>query len=289
MIRLATAPDAWGVWYADDPRQIGWARYLDEVRDAGFTVTETGPWGYLPTDPANLKAELDQRGLSICGSALVHELAVPDAMASLLPRLRQTCALLKAMDAKWVVIMDDCPAPTPGHVRALGQEQWQLLIANTLAAARYVVETEGLKLAFHPHIGSGVETEAEVERLLADTPAELVDLCFDFGHHAYTGADAEAFMRRHADRIGYYHFKNVDPVMLKRIADEGMDYITGFGAGVMCALDAGVVDFAAVKAFLDARGFDGFAVYEQDMYPCPPDKPLPIARHNRAVLAQLGL
>jgi len=289
MIRLATAPDAWGVWYADDPKQVGWERYLDEVRDAGFTATETGPWGYLPTDPARLKAELDSRGLSICGSALVHLLARPDAMETLLPRLEQTCGLLKAMGAEWVVLMDDSGLPPEGGSRALPKAEWDLLVANTIAAAKYVVEEHGLKFTFHPHVGSGVETEEEVERLLAETPADLVGLCFDFGHHAYTGADAVAFMRRHADRIPYYHFKNVDPVLLKKINDEHIDFITGFQSGVMCELDRGIVDFHEVKAFLDQRGFDGFGVYEQDMYPCPPDKPFPIARHNRAVLKTLGL
>ncbi|WP_421761501.1 sugar phosphate isomerase/epimerase family protein [Devosia sp.] len=289
MIRLATAPDAWGVWYADDPRQVGWERYLDEVRDAGFTATETGPWGYLPTDPAQLADELESRGLSICGSALVHPLAPTDALDSLRPRLAQTCQLLNAMGAEWVVLMDDCGLPTEGQSRALAPDAWRQMIANTTEAARFVVEEHGLKFTFHPHVGSGVETEEEVERLLAETPADLVGLCFDFGHHAYTGADAVAFMRRHATRIPYYHFKNVDPVLLKTIQDNNIDYITGFQSGVMCELERGIVDFAEVKAFLDAAGFDGFAVYEQDMYPCPPDKPLPIARHNRAVLKSLGL
>lgn len=289
MIRLATAPDAWGVWYADDPRQVGWARYLDEVRDAGFTATETGPWGYLPTDPLRLADELGSRGLSICGSALVHPLAPSDALDSLRPRLAQTCQLLKAMGAEWVVVMDDCGLPTEGHSRALAPDDWHRLIANTTEAARFVVEEHGLKFTFHPHVGSGVETEEEVERLLAETPAALVGLCFDFGHHAYTGADAVAFMRKYAERIPYYHFKNVDPVLLRTIMNNDIDYITGFQSGVMCELDRGIVDFAEVKSFLEAGGFDGFAVYEQDMYPCPPDKPLPIARHNRAVLKTLGL
>lgn len=288
MVKLATAPDAWGVWYADDPKQVGWQRYLDEVRDAGFTTTETGPWGYLPTDPAHLSDELARRGLDICGSALVHLLAAPDAMDSLRSRLEQTASLLKALGAEWVVLMDDSGLPATGGQRALDAEKWRLLIDNTIAAADYVSGEHGLKLVFHPHVGSGVETEVEVIRLLEETPADRVGLCFDFGHHAYTGADAVAFMRRFADRIPYYHFKNVDPVLLKKIQDENIDFITGFQAGVMCELDRGVVDFTEVRDFLAARDFDGFAVYEQDMYPCPPDTPFPIARHNRQVLRALG-
>ncbi len=288
-MKLATAPDAWGVWYADDPRQTPWERYLDEVRDAGFTATETGPWGYLPTDPARLSDALSARGISICGSALVHLLAPTDAMQTLRPRLEQTCGLLKAMGAEWVVLMDDSDLPPPGKERALSAESWRTMIANVTEAARYVAGEHGLSFAFHPHVGSGVETEAEVVRLLDETPAELVGLCFDFGHHAYTGADAIAFMKRYAERIPYYHFKNVDPVLLDKIQRENIDFITGFQSGVMCELDKGLVDFRTVVDFLASRDYAGYVVYEQDMYPCPPDKPLPIAKRNREALKALGL
>ena len=288
-MKLATAPDAWGVWYADDPRQTPWERYLDEVRDAGFTSTETGPWGYLPTDPARLTDALSARGLGICGSALVRLLAPADAMQTLRPRLEQTCGLLKAMGAEWVVLMDDSDLPAPGKERALSPESWRTMIANVTEAARYVAGEHGLSFVFHPHVGSGVETESEVVRLLDETPADLVGLCFDFGHHAYTGADPIAFMKRYAERIPYYHFKNVDPVLLEKIQRENIDFITGFQSGVMCELDKGVVDFRTVVDFLRSRDYAGYVVYEQDMYPCPPDKPLPIAKRNREALKALGL
>lgn len=288
-MKLATAPDAWGVWYADDPKQTPWTRYLDEVRDAGFTSTETGPWGYLPTDPERMKDELGQRGLDVCGSALVHLLAPRDAMETLRPRLKDTCNLLKAVGAEWVVVMDDSGIPPAGQSRALSADDWKSMVANVTEAAAYVSGEHGLSLVFHPHVGSGVETEAEIIRLLEDTPEETVGLCFDFGHHAYTGADAITFMKRYADRIPYYHFKNVDPIILERIRRENIDFITGFQSGVMCELDKGLIDFSEVRDFLASRGFDGYAVYEQDMYPCPPDKPFPIAKRNREALRRLGL
>jgi inosose dehydratase len=288
-MKLATAPDAWGVWYPDDPRQTPWERYLDEVRDSGFTATETGPWGYLPTDPSHLGDALSSRGLSVCGSALVHQLAPTDAMESLRPRLEQTCKLLKAMKAEWVVLMDDSDLPLPSKSRELSPQDWASMIRTIKEATRYVTEEHGLSFVFHPHVGSGVETETEVIRLLEETPEDSVGLCFDFGHHAYTGADAMAFMKRYADRIPYYHFKNVDPVLLAHIRQNNINFIKGFQSGVMCELDKGMLDFAKVRDFLATRGFDGYAVYEQDMYPCPPEKPFPIACHNRQVLRELGI
>ena len=288
-MKLATAPNSWGVWYANDPKQTPWERYLDEVRDSGFTATETGPWGYLPTDPSELTDALSVRGLSICGSALVHLMAPSDAMDTLRPRLKQTCELLKAMGEEWVILMDDSDLPPPGKQRALSAEAWKGLVGNVIEAARYVKEEHGLSFTFHPHVGSGVETEEETVRLLEETPEDLVGLCYDFGHHAYTGADAIAFMKRYADRIPYYHFKNVDPVLLDKINREKIDFITGFQSGVMCELDTGLIDFREVMDFLRARDYQGYVVYEQDMYPCPPDKPFPIAKHNRAALKALGL
>ena len=96
-----------------------------------------------------------------------------------------------------------------------------------IAAASYEAE-RGLKFTVHPHVGSGVETEAEVERQLADKPEALVGLCFDFGHHAYSGADAVAFMQPYADRIPYYHFKNVDPVLLRKFTTRTPTISPGF-------------------------------------------------------------
>lgn len=288
MITAATAPCAWGVWYANDPGQVPWERYLDEVVAAGFAFTEAGPWGYLPTDPARLQDELSKRSLAVCGAALVHPLSDPDGFATFAEQIDNTCAQLKAVDAKWVVVMDD-DVPGGRTAGGLDRDRWRSLIDNTIEAARRVTDSHGLRFVFHPHVGTGVETEEEVERFLAETPAGLVDLCFDFGHHAYTGADPVAFMKRHFDRMPYLHFKNIDPAVMKTIEAEGIDYITGFGMGAMCELDRGSVDFGHVVEWLRQNDYDGFAVHEQDMHPCPPDKPLPIAVHNRAVMRSLGI
>ena len=67
---LGTAPDSWGVWFAQDDHQVGWKQYLDEVANAGYVWTELGPQGFLPQDPAQLRDELDSRGLKVCGGTV---------------------------------------------------------------------------------------------------------------------------------------------------------------------------------------------------------------------------
>lgn len=288
-IKVGTAPDAWGVWYAQDPRQTPWERYLDEVAEAGYASTELGPWGYLPTDRAHLTDALASRGLGLCGAAVVHPLAGVDAFETLRARLTPLCETLVATDTPWLLLMDDSDAYATPRARIAAPDTWKHMMGVIAEAGRMIAQDHGLRLLFHPHVGTAVETETEILRLLDDTPAEFVELCFDFGHHAYTGADALAFMRAHADRIPYYHFKNLDGVIHARAMENGTPFMEVFQNGVMCELDKGIMDFAEVVAFLKARNFDGFVVVEQDMYPCPPEKPLPIARHNRDVLRRLAL
>src|SRR5215470_12361856 len=76
-VTVGTAPDSWGVWFPDDPRQMPWQRFLDEVAEAGYSWIELGPYGYLPTDLSVLRGELDKRGLSVSGSFIIGDLINP--------------------------------------------------------------------------------------------------------------------------------------------------------------------------------------------------------------------
>src|SRR5215207_5304114 len=78
-LTLGTAPDSWGVWFPDDPHQVPWDRYLDEMTQAGYTWTELGPYGYLPTDADQLRDELGRRGISLSGGAVFAGLHRGDA------------------------------------------------------------------------------------------------------------------------------------------------------------------------------------------------------------------
>ena len=77
-LRLGSCPDSWGVWFPDDPNQTPWNRFLDELALAGYGWLELGPYGYLPTDPARLRDEVDRRGLRVSGQAVFGALHDPD-------------------------------------------------------------------------------------------------------------------------------------------------------------------------------------------------------------------
>ncbi len=291
-LEIATAPNSFGVWFPEDDRQIGWRRYLDEAAAAGYRWTELGPVGYLPSEPEVLAAELGTRGLRACGQVVMLALEDEAIWPELERQILTAGALLQALGARHLVLIDDMY--TDLHTGALRQPReldddgWRRLVLTTERAARLARERFGLALAFHPHAETHVETEVQIERLLADTDPDLVRLCFDTGHHVYAGGDAQGFMRRHQARVDYLHVKSVDPAVLAQARRDGLPFAAAVARGAFCELDRGAVDFSAFGDLLREVDFRGFVVVEQDMYPAPPDKPLPIARANRDYLRRLG-
>jgi inosose dehydratase len=288
-VTVGIAPDSWGVWFPDDPRQTPWERYLDEITELGFRHTELGPYGYLPTDRGRLEAELERRGLSLTAGAVMFDLEDPAAVQRTADEVEQVCATVSALGGQYLVIIDDVFTNQftgePRRPAELDDGEWAQLVATTVALCERA-EHHGLRGAFHPHAQSHVEYESQIERLLADAPE--VTLCLDVGHHAYCGGDPVAFMDRHAQRIPYLHLKSVDGQLAQRVREEGIPWAQAVADGVFVEPSEGVVDFQALREVVDRVGYDGVATIEQDMYPTEFDRPLPIARRSKAFLSSLG-
>src|SRR5579859_2381897 len=105
-VKIGTAPDNWGVWFSSDPRQTPWSRFLDELVEAGYNATELGPYGYLPTDPAQLHAELRQRGITVTGTFAMADLANPAEWPELERQVLGAGELLASFGAKFLVLID---------------------------------------------------------------------------------------------------------------------------------------------------------------------------------------
>jgi inosose dehydratase len=143
-----------------------------------------------------------------------------------------------------------------------------------------VIEEEcGLKATFHPHVGTAIEKEDQIDRLLDETE---IDLCFDTGHHAFWDQDALGYLGRVRDRVAYIHLKNVDPAVRKRVLEGELTIAQSYGAGVMSALPDGVVNIPAVIQLLEHTNFEGPVVVEQDL--AEGGEPLTLARRNLAYL-----
>jgi inosose dehydratase len=286
-LRLGSCPDSWGVWFADDPAQTPWQRFLDELAEAGYRWLELGPYGYLPTDPARLREEVDRRGLRVSGQAVFGALHDPDRWDADLRDARQVAELVTAMDARHVVLLPADAGPNPPE---LARDQWRTLIDRTMELGRILKEEHGVAAVFHPHADSHVGTQPQIERFLADTDPASVNLCLDTGHVAYYEGDNVELIRRYPDRIGYLHLKQADPAVLEQVKAEGLTFAEAVRRGAMCEPPKGQPDMGALLDAVDQHlGRELFAMVEQDLYPCDPDEPLPIATRTCKYLRQLGV
>ncbi len=288
-IRVGSAPDSWGVWFPDDPQQVPWQRFLDEVAAAGYEWIELGPYGYLPSDPARLAEETARRGLKVSAGTVFTGLHHgPTVWDETWAHVSDIAALTQAMGAEHLVSIpsfwrDD----KTGQVledRTLTPAQWRDLTVQTERLGREVRERYGLKLVVHPHADTHVDSEENVSRFLDATDPDLVSLCLDTGHYAYCGGDSVKLIETYGERIGYLHLKQVDPEILADVVAQEVPFGPAVGRGVMCEPPTGTPALEPVLAAAQALDVELFAIVEQDMYPCPPDKPLPIARRTYTYL-----
>ncbi|MBD1556137.1 TIM barrel protein [Vibrio sp. S9_S30] len=288
-ITLATCPCSWGVWYPKDHQQPSWRKFLDEANLSGYRTIELGPYGYLPTDISELKYELEAHNLKVCSTAHMSDLIVPNALNNLRTDISHICPTLEALEARYFVFMDGDSLYQHPSDRNLNLNDWKHVIKVISESAKIVREEYGLDYVFHPHISTCIENEHQIIRLLNDTDPDYVNLCFDTGHHLYTGGIPEDFIKEYGSRIRYYHLKDMssairDKVKLKNLSDD-----EAFELGVMVPLGEGNVNFAAVKAELDRQNFCGYAVIEQDIYPDIHNMAFTHARSSLAYIKQLGM
>lgn len=281
---IGNAPCSWGITYPTG-NDYTWSQYLDEVAAAGYRGTELGPFGFLPKDAALLRDELSRRDLTLIGVTHVHTFNDPASAPAFLATLRELAALLKSLDARHLVIMDESNAYPADAQGVLDEAGWQALTAMIRDAQSLVEGEFGLKLSFHPHVGTAVEKEAQIDRLLAETE---IDLCFDTGHHAFWDQDPLAYMDRVFPRIAYMHLKNVDPAVRARALSGELSVPASYAAGVMCPLPDGAVDIQAVMRFLVDRKFAGPIVVEQDIAENASETPLQLAARNLAYMNGLS-
>ena len=291
-VKLGSAPDSWGVWFPDDPQQTPWERFLDEVAAAGYTRIELGPYGYLPTDPARLQDELEKRGLEMTAGTIFEHLHRPDSWDSTWQGVSAAASLTAAMGARHLVVIPDFwRDPSTGAVTEEAQltdEQWTPYARSIDRLARQVLDEFGLQVQFHPHADTHVDTHENVERFLAATDPALVTLCLDTGHISYCGGDNLKLIRDYPDRIGYVHLKQVDPAVVDKAHAEGIGFGEAVRLGAMCEPPLGIPEMPPILDALSALDAELFAIVEQDMYPCLPDQPFPIAKRTYDYLTACG-
>ncbi|MCZ2404054.1 TIM barrel protein [Paenarthrobacter sp. Z7-10] len=290
---IGTAPDSWGVWFAQDPKQTPWQRFLDEAAESGYKWIELGPYGYLPTDPVRLADELKARGLrASAGTVFTAFHRGVEQWDLAWEPARQVAELTAAMGGEHIVVIpamwrDDVTGEAV-ESGTLDDRQWSDLFTGHNRLGKVLATEFGLKQQFHPHADSHVGGQSDIEHLLAETDPELLNLCLDTGHAQYCGADSLELIRKYPERIGYLHLKQINPEVLAMVNADNMTWAAANLAGVMSEPPGGLPDLSAVIEAVEALNKPIFGIVEQDMYPVKFDVPMPIAQRTREYLLSCG-
>ena len=284
-LRIGTAPDSWGVWLPDHPGQVPWQRFLDEVVEAGYTWIELGPYGYLPTDPNQLREELGSRGLKLSGGTVFTGFHKTDDQFDRAWKQAEAVAALTAdLGGEHIVVIPDLwRSDTTGQAlepRILDDEQWSRMAAGHDALGKALLEEFGLHQQFHSHADSHVGTHSEVERFLELTDERFTNLCLDTGHFSYYGGDNLKLINDHPSRIGYLHLKQVDPVKIFDVLKSDTPFGDAVAEGIMVEPDQGIPPLDPIIEAVAALDENTFAIVEQDMFGCSVDAPFPIAQRT---------
>ncbi|MEU0496032.1 sugar phosphate isomerase/epimerase [Mycobacterium sp. NPDC006124] len=258
-IKIAGAPISWGV--CEVP---GWGyqlepdRVLTEMRGAGLTATELGPEGFLPVDAEELKAVLRSKDLACVGGFV--PVVLFDEHHDPAEDLAGPLESLVAAGAGVVVLAAATGADGYDSRPTLDDAQWARLVANLDRLARIVAE-RGLLAVLHPHVGTIVETRAEVDRVLRGSS---IMLCLDTGHLLIGGTDPLELAKAVPHRIAHAHLKDVDAALAAKVQSGELTYTEAVKAGMYTPLGTGDVDVAGIVSVLRDNGFDGWFVLEQD-------------------------
>lgn len=259
-------------WTNDDDPKLGGDTPLEtclaETREAGYLGTELG--GKFPRDSAVLGPILKRYGLALVSGWWDGRICEREVEAEF-EAIRAHLTLLRDLGAKVVVYADtsrgrhDAIWQPISQRPSLAADEWTSYGRKITALAEKMAEF-GVRMAFHHHMGTIVETDAEVDRLMAVT-GPAVGLLFDSGHSSFAGGDPVALASRHLGRIVHVHCKDYRPEVLARAREQDLSFMQAVLDGIFTVPGDGVVDYATILKRLADSGYEGWLVVEAEQDP----------------------
>lgn len=289
-VRLGVTPTLW--WNDDFPSidiGIPFGQCVSEMALAGFQGCSIGH--KYPTDPAVLKPALDLRGLQVSEPWVSTYFTISDMEQQTVDNFEDRLAFLKAVGGTDIVVAEFGgsshlqPIALFANRPVFTEHQWHSL-AGGLNRLGKIAASAGMRLCYHHHLGTGVMTRADVDRLMASTDPGLVHLLLDTGHLAFAGDDPLAAARAHADRIKHVHLKDVRPEVVSQALRENLSFQEAIEAGVFTVPGDGAIDFVPILQALADAGYQGWLVVEAEQDPAKAN-PLEYALKARAYLREV--
>jgi inosose dehydratase len=287
---LGITPTLW--WNDDFPFidiGITFGQCISEMALAGFEGCSIGH--KYPTDPNVLKAALDLRGLRVSEPWVSTYFTIRDMKERTLQSFRQQMDFIKRMGGTDIVVAEFGQAVNPLPAVALfanrpifTDRQWDDLCQG-LNLVGDMANSHGMRLCYHPHMGTGVMIKEDVDRLMESTKPDLVHLLLDTGHLAFAGVNPLEVTKKYGRRIKHIHLKDVRADVVARVRKENLSFCDAIEAGVFTVPGDGAIDFVPIFAALAEAGFEGWIVVEAEQDPAKAN-PLEYARIARSYLRQ---
>ncbi len=261
-------------WTNDDMpdlgKEISFEQCISEMAEAGFNGTEVG--NKYPRDPAVLKEALAAKGLRICNAWFSSFLTTKpfqdteaefNKQADYLAAVGSNCI---GVSEQGHSIQGQMDTAIFDNKYVMNEDEWKLLTTG-LDKLGAIARDKGLKLVYHHHMGTVVQTRAETDRLMAETNPDVVGLLFDSGHFAYCGEDPLAALKAHIGRVRHVHLKDIRPAVVKRVRDEKLSFLKGVRLGAFTVPGDGAIDFTPIFQTLSDAGYNGWMLIEAEQDP----------------------
>lgn len=270
-VRLGVTPTLW--WNDDFPSidiGITFEQCISEMALAGFEGSSVGH--KYPTDTAVLRDAMALRGLVVEEPWTSTYFTSQDMEEQTLRSFSASLEFISAVGGHEMVVAELGGAvhPLPVAVFAnkptFDDEQWDALCRGLNHIGKIATD-EGMRLSYHHHMGTGVMTREETDRLMAGTDPSSVHLCLDTGHAAFAGFDPLDLARTYADRIGHVHLKDIRPEVVARAHEESLSFQQAVEAGVFTVPGDGSIDFVPILQTLADSGYEGWLIVEAEQDP----------------------
>lgn len=289
-VKLGIAPIA---WTNDDMPDLGkentFEQCVSEMALAGFTGSEVG--NKYPKDPEVLKKALELRGVEICNQWFSSFL-ITKPFEEVEKEFRAQLAFLKAMGAKVIgaseqsySVQGQLDTPIFGHKYEMNDQEWDTFCTGMNKLGKIAKEEYGIALTFHHHMGTVVQSLAEVDRMMENTDPEYVSLLFDTGHFTYCGEDPLEVVKKYVHRIKHVHLKDIRPEVVEQVKKENMSFLAGVRAGAFTIPGDGCINYDPIFKVLEAAGYEGYMVVEAEQDPAKAN-PLEYAIRARKFIAE---
>ena len=262
-------------WCNDDMPELGaentFRQTVSEMALAGFTGCEIG--NKYPSDPKELKWELDLRGMRIASrwfSSFILTQPIEQVEADFVKELD----FLAAVGANRINVSEQSysiqgQVDTPvlaDKKHVMDDQEWDRFCKGLDRLGKIATE-RGFKLCFHHHMGTVVQTAAETDRMLANTDPRYVFLCYDTGHFTFAGEDPLTVLKKYVDRVGHIHLKDMRADVVKKVAPEGWSFLQAVRNGAFTVPGDGCVDYDPIFKLLSDAKYEGWLLVEAEQDP----------------------